>query len=52
MTIIRRLGSGDVELMEAANQLFGEVFGEKAIMAPRRAATICSGCLTTGNSLP
>lgn len=34
MTEIQRLGSGDVDLMEAANRLFGEVFGEEGYHGP------------------
>ena len=34
MTRIRRLGAGDVDLMEAANRLFGEVFAEEGYHGP------------------
>ena len=34
MTMIRRLGSGDVDQMEAANRLFAEVFGEEGYHGP------------------
>jgi aminoglycoside 3-N-acetyltransferase I len=34
MTRIRRLGAGDVDLMEAANRLFAEVFGEEGYHGP------------------
>jgi aminoglycoside 3-N-acetyltransferase I len=34
MTEIQRLGSGDVDLMEAATRLFGEVFGEEGYHGP------------------
>lgn len=38
MTVIRRLNSGDVETMAAANELFAEVFGEEGYHGtpPRR----------------
>ena len=32
---VERLGAGDVEAMRAANQLFGEVFGEEGYHGPR-----------------
>ncbi|MCL6697242.1 GNAT family N-acetyltransferase [Sphingomonas sp. NSE70-1] len=34
MTIIRRLGRADVALMQAANRLFAEVFGEEGYHGP------------------
>ena len=34
MTEVRRLGEGDVQLMESANRLFGEVFGEEGYHGP------------------
>ena len=40
MTIIsvERLGAGDVETMQAANQLFGDVFGEEGYHGPQPGA--------------
>ena len=34
MTIVRRLGSPDVALMQAANRLFADVFGEEGYHGP------------------
>jgi len=34
MIEVRRLGSGDADVMEAANRLFGEVFGEEGYHGP------------------
>lgn len=39
MTEVRRLSAGDAELMEAANRLFAEVFGEEGYHGPQPTPT-------------